>query len=204
MKKKTDNLARVYRSIGSKQILFWMVGVMLIVAFLIGGLTVAGIMIVLKIDALEEKVIRIDEKQNLLLPSEGFNETKKAFEKAEYWNHLSAVKPALAVYQYATRYNLDPKLVRKIIKIESSYDPRALSNKGAKGLMQVMDYWFDHPEDPYGIETNIERGCWVLAICLCDNEGNLLAALEQYHSGPAGGPKGKTYARKVVRAYRGM
>lgn len=42
------------------------------------------------------------------------------------------------VHEKATKYNLDPLLVKAVIKTESNWNERAVSRKGAMGLMQLM------------------------------------------------------------------
>ena len=53
------------------------------------------------------------------------------------------------VEQTASRHQIDPQLVHAIIKVESKYDPKAVSRKGAMGLMQLI------PETAqrFGVET---------------------------------------------------
>lgn len=77
------------------------------------------------------------------------------------------------VQKYSSEYNLDPLLVLSIMKTESGFDEEANSNKGAKGLMQIMDntsnwiseelgiYYF-YPNMIYNPELNIRFGCWYL------------------------------------------
>jgi len=51
------------------------------------------------------------------------------------------VDPALAkrfVRQYAAHYRVPPELIAALIDVESRWNPRAVSNKGAMGLMQLM------------------------------------------------------------------
>ena len=43
-----------------------------------------------------------------------------------------------AVEQIATQHSLPPQLIRSVIKVESNYNPYAVSAKGAQGLMQLM------------------------------------------------------------------
>jgi soluble lytic murein transglycosylase-like protein len=42
------------------------------------------------------------------------------------------------IYEVASRYSLNPHLVAAIVRVESSFNPRALSRKGACGLMQLL------------------------------------------------------------------
>ena len=48
-------------------------------------------------------------------------------------------KYSVYVEKYAEEYNLDENLVYSIIKAESKFDEKALSRRGAKGLMQIAD-----------------------------------------------------------------
>ena len=64
------------------------------------------------------------------------------------------------IEEHSSRTELDPKLVQAVIQIESGYNPRALSRKGAMGLMQLMpgtarDLAVDDPWDP---EQNVRGG----------------------------------------------
>ena len=43
------------------------------------------------------------------------------------------------VEKYSNEYNIDKYLIYALIKAESNFDEKAISNKGAKGLMQIMD-----------------------------------------------------------------
>ena len=80
-------------------------------------------------------------------------------------------KYSVYVEKYADEYNLDENLVYSIIKAESKFDEKALSRRGAKGLMQIADITRDwaieelelsDDIDIYDPETNIRIGCWYL------------------------------------------
>ena len=69
-----------------------------------------------------------------------------------------ALEPVIA--RYARQRNLEEKLVRAVIQVESSFDPRARSHKGAMGLMQLMPETARElaVEDPWDPEQNVRGG----------------------------------------------
>ncbi len=115
------------------------------------------------------------------------------------------------VHKYSRRYSLDPKLVQAVLAVESNYDPHAVSEKGAEGLMQIM------PETqkylglytPYDPEANIEAGVRYLKKMI-DMQPSLELALAAYNAGPARVkqyqgvppfPETRRYIKKVLRLY---
>lgn len=94
---------------------------------------------------------------------------------------------------YAEQNNIDKFLVYAVIKTESSFDPDAVSNVGARGLMQIMEETFDWIKyklgdenttysDMFKPEENIRYGCYLLGY-LYDEFGNIDATMAAYHAG---------------------
>lgn len=97
-----------------------------------------------------------------------------------------AATPYDQVFEDAARaWNVDPVLLKAIAMQESRFTPRAVSPKGALGLMQIMPdtakaLGMTDPLDPV---QSIFAGAKYLAEGL-DKEGNPNAALLYYHGGP--------------------
>jgi soluble lytic murein transglycosylase-like protein len=125
--------------------------------------------------------------------------------------HHTAREIAAAVYQCAQRYQRDPDLILSIMRIESAFDPTAVSNMGAMGLMQVMPQWIDVLDiqcDLFDPECNVKYGLQILE-SYEQMYKDLDMALTAYNRGP--GPvdyalmRGKDpdngYAGKIRKVY---
>lgn len=117
------------------------------------------------------------------------------------------------VQQAAEHYQLPEALIWAVMKIESGFNPRAVSNKGAQGLMQLMpgtagDMGVTDAFDP---QQNILGGSRYLRILANQFDGDLVLTLSGYHAG--GGAVGRNstpkipyeqtakYVRAVLNAY---
>jgi Transglycosylase SLT domain len=83
----------------------------------------------------------------------------------------------------ATKHEIDARLVKAVIQVESSFQPRARSSKGAMGLMQLMPRTARQYEarNPYDPASNIEAGTKYLKRLL--DEFDLPLALAAYNAG---------------------
>ena len=97
------------------------------------------------------------------------------------------------VERYARDNKVDKYLVYAVIKTESSYRPDAVSNVGARGLMQITEPTFDWIKykmgdedtvyyDMFDPKTNIKYGCFLLGY-LYDEFGTIDTAMAAYHAG---------------------
>ncbi|MCL5036353.1 MAG: lytic transglycosylase domain-containing protein [Chloroflexi bacterium] len=89
------------------------------------------------------------------------------------------------IKKYAAINNIDPRLVRAVIKVESGNWNYARSYSGALGLMQMIPSTASYMgcNDPWNPESNIKAGCKYLRMMI-NMFGNIDRALAAYNAGP--------------------
>lgn len=118
------------------------------------------------------------------------------------------------IWAAGNRYNVDPYLIKAVIKAESSFNSRAVSRKGAQGLMQLMPGTAQElrVRDPFNPKDNIHGGTRYLRQMLDTFNGNLILSIAAYNAGPnavirAKGvpriPETMQYVVKVLTLYKG-
>jgi soluble lytic murein transglycosylase-like protein len=119
----------------------------------------------------------------------------------------------LEIRRVGQRYQVDPPLIKAVIQAESDFDSRAVSSRGAQGLMQLMpetarELRVDNPFNP---RENIDGGTRYLRQMLDNFNGDLTLSLAAYNAGPGlvsrtGGvpqiPETVQYVNKVLKQYK--
>lgn len=133
-----------------------------------------------------------------------FEKIRKVAEQVRYSSFINTA---------AQRYKLAPELIQAIIKVESSFNPFAISEKGAMGLMQLMPQTAREMKvaAPFEAEENIMGGSRYLRKMLDLFNGDLRLGLAAYNAGPnrvlENGhrvpkiPETEQYVQKVLHEY---
>ncbi len=122
---------------------------------------------------------------------------------------------AKAIARVAARFGLPADLIAGIVYVESRFNPRAVSNKGAVGLMQLLPSTARPLARKLGLgrydlmdpETNLLLGAYFLKDRLREYGGDILAALSYYNGGhrmivSRGQYRNRTYIRSVLHHSR--
>lgn len=132
----------------------------------------------------------------------------KAFRKSDdYDRERSIIKEA------SERYDLDPKLIMAVMLVESDFRKNAVSNKGAAGLMQLMESTAREigVKNGFDARENVFGGVRYLKSLFERFNRNLELALSAYNAGPTAVekykgippfPETQRYVQKVINVYR--
>lgn len=119
-----------------------------------------------------------------------------------------------AIEQAAERHDVDPNLVRSVVKVESNFNPNAVSRKGAMGLMQLMPATARslNVSNPFDPQQNVDAGVRHLKKLLESYGGDVSLTLAAYNAGAgavarsAGIPRyaeTQNYVRRITDLYAG-
>ncbi|HET9226109.1 MAG TPA: lytic transglycosylase domain-containing protein, partial [Thermoanaerobaculia bacterium] len=120
----------------------------------------------------------------------------------------------ISIVRHSANQSLDPKLVQAVIQVESGYNHKARSHKGAMGLMQLMPATAQQlrVEDPYDPDENVRGGTQYLRHLVDRFPGRIDLAVAAYNAGPGaverynGIPpyrETRDYVRRVLALYQG-
>ena len=118
-----------------------------------------------------------------------------------------------AIREAAAHYNLPFAFVKAVAKVESNFNPRAISHKNAKGLMQLIDETAAdmNVADPFDPKQNIFGGTRYLRILANKFGGNMALTAAAYNAGPERVSRSgrvpdiretQRYVRRVLQMYR--
>ena len=119
-----------------------------------------------------------------------------------------------SIVMAAARHNVDPNLVRAVVKVESNFNSNAVSRKGAMGLMQLMPSTARtlKVKNPFDPEQNVDAGVRHLKSLLESYGGDVNLTLAAYNAGQgavarsAGIPhfaETQNYVRRITNLYYG-
>jgi len=136
-------------------------------------------------------------------------------QNANFRGHMATPEEIdAAIAEAASRHNVDPNLVRAVVKVESNFNPNAVSRKGAMGLMQLMPGTARqlNLRNPFDAEQNVDAGVRHLKQLLESYGGDVNLTLAAYNAGAgavarsSGVPhfaETQNYVRRITNLYYG-
>lgn len=135
-----------------------------------------------------------------------------------YGRSGSNVRPKHSPYDHyireaSSQFGVTYPLLKAIVRAESDFNPKAVSSKGAVGLMQIMPQNFKrlNLKNPYDPRQNVMAGAKYFRSLLNRYDGRIKMALAAYNAGPTAVehyqkippyPETQAYVVKVMRFYR--
>jgi soluble lytic murein transglycosylase-like protein len=115
------------------------------------------------------------------------------------------------IFIYSKLYDKEPDLILALIKIESNFNSKAISNVGAVGLTQIMPFWkeiFRTNEDFFEVETSVKYCMQILSLYE-KQYGSIEMALTAYNRGhyqienalAAGRSPNNGYSSRIMEVY---
>jgi soluble lytic murein transglycosylase-like protein len=120
------------------------------------------------------------------------------------WGQTNTALAESCVRYYASRYGVPAELVAALIDVESRWNPRAVSSKGALGLMQLMPEtaWRFGAYQPFDPEQNIAAGTRYVTTLMWEFHGDLRLVAAAYYAGDRWvGKRQLDYSNPDVIAY---
>ncbi len=161
-----------------------------------------------------QKKQTIAEHENILMLDYAMQLTS-----GKYLTSRQRLEIADVIAEQSEIHNIDPLLLIALIHVESTFNPNALSHKGAKGLMQLLpdtakyinnktNKGIMNTNNLFDAETNIMLGAAYMEYLLNKTNGNLEYALTAYNMGPSNMFRAKrknrlpkAYSSKVMKEY---
>ena len=176
------------------------------------ALAVTGLFAVVASTATAEVRVAVREGRHVI-----YNDGPAKIHASEDWLAARVRQPSAyddLIDRAALANDVDPKLVKSVMLVESGFNPGAISRKGARGLMQLMpdvaaEQGVSDVHDP---KQNIAAGTALLSRLLLNYRGDLVKSLAAYNAGEAavarydGVPpydETQLYVRKTLAAYYG-
>lgn len=116
------------------------------------------------------------------------------------------------IREASRKHGISMPLLKAVMKVESDFNPKAVSKKGAKGLMQIMpqNYELLQIKDPFNPRESIMGGAQYLSQLLDRFDGNVKLALAAYNAGPQTVERSRAippiketidYVKKIMKYY---
>lgn len=126
-----------------------------------------------------------DDSYALYLRGQGTTSRPRTNIKSSIDERRAVVAPV--VREVAEQYGMDPALIFAVMEVESGFNQKAISPKGAIGAMQLLPKTAEsyNVKNPYDLRQNLDGGTRYLKDLLRMHNGNLSLALAAYNAGKA-------------------